>query len=390
MEAEALTQIPRLTLRRKLQAGKLAGREVLKKSRPVWEISQSAVDQLLSKKQHQSYQELVSQWEADQYSGYHTGKPLTQSAIHCNLYGLLNYWKHLGVQPSFDGLSPENFRRAIADVPIDHAQRNCHFTKKEQMFKGLCSFYKLLIQKGIKESIELAELRKYKPKRVYPPKKKSLSQEQVVQLLEFNEIWMTSRTDFDRELTRTLIILITQTGLRRAEVINLMLEDVDLGEGTIIIVDGKGHKRRVVGITAELEPQLQRWLAQYRPKTASPNLLVQENGDPLTTSVIYPRITRLAEAAGLQIDVHGLRRTFATVMENKRMPWSVMQKALGHSSIKTTQGYIMTDERKVIDWMRNYGSAQPEQPQPVQQQPAPPAKPTINSMAYLQMLNDGF
>jgi hypothetical protein len=77
-------------------------------------------------------------------------------------------------------------------------------------------------------------------------------------------------------------------------------------------------------------------------------------------------------------------------MENKRMPWSVMQKALGHSSIKTTQGYIMTDERKVIDWMRNYGPSQSEQPQQTKRQAASPPTPKSTALAYFQMLNDHF
>jgi|GEM_PF-6873006 len=105
----------------------------------------------------------------------------------------------------------------------------------------------------------------------------------------------------------------------------------------------------------------------------------------VTTNVIYRRIIRVANVAGIEIDVHCLRRTFATLMENKRMPWSVIQKALGHNNMKTTQGYIMTDERKVVDWMRNYGPTQPEQPQPTL-----PVPSGANSLDYFQWLNDGF
>lgn len=387
IEAEALTKHPRAKLRKWIQAGKLAGREVLKSSRSVWEISQNAVDQLLGKKQHQSYEELHTQWQANQTSGYHTGKPIGKRGVEANLYGMAKYWQYLEQEPNLESLSAENFRRAVSKVPIDHVNKTCHFTQKEQMYKGVCSFYKLLIQNGIKTKEELAEICQWKPKRVYPPKKKSLSEEQIELLLKTNETWMTGRTEFDRALTQLLIILITQTGLRKSEVIHLSLEDVNLSEGTLVVEDGKGHKRRVVGITPLLNKHFQIWLEKYRPETSATAFLVQENGQTITTNVLYRRIIRVAKAAGLnsKIHIHGLRITFATVMENKRMPWSIMQKALGHSSIKTTQGYIMTGERKVIDWMRNDGATQQPKPQPAQ-----PVKPASNALTYFHLFNDGF
>jgi len=171
IEAEALTNTPRVTLRRWLQSGKLAGREVLKKSRPIWEINQSALDQLLGKTQHQSYQELLTQWQTEQVSGYHTGKPIGKRGLETNLYGMKKYWQYLGQEPSLDGISAEGFHRAVTTVPIDYENKNCHFTQRDQMFKGICSFYKLLIRNGIKTKEELEELKQWKPRRIYAAKK---------------------------------------------------------------------------------------------------------------------------------------------------------------------------------------------------------------------------
>jgi integrase len=385
IEAETLTKHPRAKLRKWLQAGKLAGREVLKGQRPVWEISQSAVDQLLGKKQHQSYQELLAQWQTEQASGYHTGAPIGQRGIETNLYGLEKYWQYLGQEPSLEGISAEGFRRAVTNVPIEYAKKNCHFTQRDQMFKGLCSLYKLLIRNGIKTKMELEELKQWKPKRIFPAKRKVLTEEQVRLLLEKNETWMTSRTEFDRELTRILIIFLTQTGLRKSEAMDLLVDDVDLNAGRLVVQDGKGHKTRVVGVTPFLKDNLQIWLSKYRPRSLQPHFFVQENGQPTTTNVIYRRIKRVADAAGLDINVHGLRRTFATTLAGHGTPLPFVQNQMGHSSAKTTADYILTDTERAVDWMRNFGAKPPEQA--VQPQPT---KSVISALSYFQMLNDGF
>jgi site-specific recombinase XerD len=388
IEAENLTGHRRCTLRRQLDAGTLAGHKVLKGQRTIWKLDQTAVDRLLGKKQHQSYDELLAQWQTEQASGYHTGKPIGHRGVETNLYGMGKYWQYLEMEPSIEAISAENFRRAVTNVPVDHKAKNCHFTQRDQMFKGICSFYKLLIRLGIKTEEDLQALKQWKPKRIYPPQKTVLTEEQVNQLLEKNETWMTSRTVFDRELTRVLIIFMTQTGLRKAEAMDLLLEDVDLNAGKLVVQDGKGHKTRTVGITPLLDESLRLWLEQYRPQCKTSHFFVQENGQPITTNVLYRRIKRLAEAAGIDINVHGLRRTFATTFANHGAPIVYVQNQLGHSSIKTTQGYLMTDTQQAVDWLRNFGAKPPVQLQPTQ--PIQPAQSAINPMLYFQMLNDGF
>lgn len=63
---------------------------------------------------------------------------------------------------------------------------------------------------------------------------------------------------------------------------------------------------------------------------------------PLDKSVLLRRVKRLVKRAEFNINLHGLRRTFATIAANSGKPINIIPMALGHADLKTTQGYLMT------------------------------------------------
>jgi len=65
-------------------------------------------------------------------------------------------------------------------------------------------------------------------------------------------------------------------------------------------------------------------------------------------------IKKLSKLSGIYITAHGLRRTFATLNAEQGRPLHLIQLALGHTDIRTTQEYLMTDEEAVIDAMKNW------------------------------------
>ena len=119
------------------------------------------------------------------------------------------------------------------------------------------------------------------------------------------------------------------------------------------VIDGKGGKNRFVGVCPEAEQQIRHWLNRYRPESEYPHLLLQEDGMPLTASVIQGRIRRLRRAAGIYITAHGLRRLFATFNAEKGIPLHYLKSALGHSDISTTQIYLQSDARAAAKWFHN-------------------------------------
>ena len=76
-----------------------------------------------------------------------------------------------------------------------------------------------------------------------------------------------------------------------------------------------------------------------------------------------------------------MRRTFATLMENRGMPWSLMQLSLGHADIKTTKRYVMSEEKQAVDWLKNYGQ------KAIETSTDPEKTPEAILQAVLQALN---
>jgi len=81
-----------------------------------------------------------------------------------------------------------------------------------------------------------------------------------------------------------IILTLLDTGLRVNELINLRMDNVWLEEGLIKVL-GKGNKERLVPIGKQIRKLLWRYISQYRPEPARPNLdnlFLTQDGRPLT------------------------------------------------------------------------------------------------------------
>lgn len=142
-------------------------------------------------------------------------------------------------------------------------------------------------------------------------------------------------------------------GLRRTEIAELKIKNVDRAAG-ILRVLGKGNKLRNVYPSPEVWKLLDRWLS-LRGREGCPNLICGiRKGDklnsakPLTGNSIYMILRRRGVAAGIsKFAPHDMRRTFATRMFEQGADINIVRKALGHSSITTTERYDKRDEEEV-------------------------------------------
>lgn len=110
----------------------------------------------------------------------------------------------------------------------------------------------------------------------------------------------------------------------------------------------------MVGVPKEVMNSLKSWLKNYRPQSKRENLFLQENGLPLTETLLQNRLERLRKQAGIDITYHGLRRGFATmaVQDGGMLPTEV-QMALGHADLTTTErNYLMTEQGRAVSAMK--------------------------------------
>jgi site-specific recombinase XerD len=137
---------------------------------------------------------------------------------------------------------------------------------------------------------------------------------------------------------RALIATIWRSGLRIAEA--LALEPRDLDDGVVRVRRGKGSKSRVVALDPEAVAVLQAWLERKARLGVGGPIFSTLKGKSMLSSYVRNLLPRLARKAGIakRCHAHGLRHSFAASLADERVDVRVIQRALGHSSLATTQG----------------------------------------------------
>jgi site-specific recombinase XerD len=132
--------------------------------------------------------------------------------------------------------------------------------------------------------------------------------------------------------------LLAQAGLRIGELLNLRLNDCDLGGQRLRVQAGKGNRDRVLPLTPHLCRVLARYLAVREP-AESDHLLIFR-GKAVGRELLAARLRQWGQHLQLvPLSPHRLRHTLATFLINQGMSITALQKFLGHRNLNTTQLY---------------------------------------------------
>jgi site-specific recombinase XerD len=144
------------------------------------------------------------------------------------------------------------------------------------------------------------------------------------------------------ERDRLLLALFAYGGLRRAELLGLDCEDVDLERRLLRVRNAKGGRQRVVPIHPGLLPLFYAY-ATARPASSDPALFLGVHGKRLSVSIMAITFRRYATAAGVnkrkRITPHTLRHVFATELLGAGANLRQIQELLGHKHLDSTQHY---------------------------------------------------
>jgi site-specific recombinase XerD len=149
---------------------------------------------------------------------------------------------------------------------------------------------------------------------------------------------------------RAMFLLMLRCGLRVEEVAHLTVAAVDLKRRTLLVVDGKGGKDRMVFISDDACQAVSAYLRGRQRSRCKQMFLVEKGtstGKPISIRGIQKRMEYYANKTGLEISCHQLRHTMATQMLNADADLVTIQDLLGHSSITTTQRYCKVSNLKV-------------------------------------------
>jgi len=142
-----------------------------------------------------------------------------------------------------------------------------------------------------------------------------------------------------------MLSLLLGTGIRLGSLVALNVGDVNLAEGTMTI-KAKGGREETVFLNARLCKLLARYIKAVSATDGTP-LFRSRNGGRLGPRQVQLRLKHWLGGAGITkpLSVHSLRRTFATRLYAKTGDLHLVQRALGHRHITTTEIYVKVEDK---------------------------------------------
>ena len=211
---------------------------------------------------------------------------------------------------------------------------------------ALRSYYKFLLRIG---SIPVSPLKEHKALKTDTKVALPFSQEEIQRLLAA-DFFPEEYTGF---LQRTVIQLLYYTGIRRSELIELKVQDVDLSEGLMKVL-GKRNKERLLPLLPEIKTQLTQLLEQqkqYQISRESEHFFVNSRGKKLSEAFVYETVKTYLSKVSTKTkrSPHVLRHSFATHLLDQGADLNAIKDLLGHSSIAATQHYTHSSMKKIQD-----------------------------------------
>lgn len=252
-------------------------------------------------------------------------------------------------QDDIDGVNYGQIRSWIVSL-VDSGISNVSVNRKMASLK---SFYKFLLKA---KQIEVNPMLKHKalktPKNVQIP----FSEKELGDLMQ----GMDSSKGFEEVRDKLIVDLFYTTGMRRAELIHLMIYNVDLSSG-IIKVLGKRNKERIIPLLPIVADEFKVYLSE---RSSVENIqdndyfFISKKGLKLSESFVYRLINSYFSRVSEKVkkSPHVLRHTFATHLLNNGADLNSVKELLGHSSLASTQVYTHSS---LAELKKTYNDAHP-------------------------------
>lgn len=218
---------------------------------------------------------------------------------------------------------------------------------------ALNSFFKFLLKV---ETITQNPLAKHKALKTSKKVQVPFSEVEINKVLEeFNH-----DNTFEGIRNKLIIELFYSTGIRRIELIEIKLSDLDLENGTLKVL-GKRNKERYVPLLHSVVQTIKLYKSQRQSLREIVNfeyLFLTKKGVKIYETLVYRIINEYFSMASLKVkkSPHILRHSFATHLLNQGADLNAVKELLGHSSLAATQIYT---HNSIAELKKVYSKAHP-------------------------------
>lgn len=158
----------------------------------------------------------------------------------------------------------------------------------------------------------------------------------------------------DHLIIRTFV----ETGMRRSELADFDVSDIDWDRSTVLVRNGKGGRQRVIPLRRSLLDDLRSLVGDR----CEGSLFASRSGGHLSPRQINRIVSAIGRSANVrspnpnqsQVTPHLLRHSFARLWKARRGSIETLSRILGHTSVKTTWDLYGTEG--IQDVRRNYDS----------------------------------
>jgi site-specific recombinase XerD len=230
-----------------------------------------------------------------------------------NMKGITRYFKKSPLE-----LKTEDIQKYLYHLLED---RKLAKSSVQRTLAALKKFYKLMLPGStIMDSFQTIKYKSKLPQ--------VLSKEQIKKVIDATPSMKA----------KAIVMVLYSAGIRLRECINLKIVDIESAQKRIRIENGKGEVDRYTVLSTQTLNVLRDYFGGYRPQTY---LFNGRNGQLCQRSVekIVSNAGKKA-AIGKPVHPHVLRHSFATHLLESGVSLPVIQKLLGHKSIKTTMVYL--------------------------------------------------
>ena len=218
---------------------------------------------------------------------------------------------------------------------------------------SLNSMFKYLIKV---EDLEVNPLAKHKALKVRKKIQVPFSKAEINTVLTK----VDGETCFDGLRNRLIVELFYSTGIRRIELINIKLNDLDISQKTLRVI-GKRNKERIIPLIPSVIITLQQYIesrSKLEPILDEVFLLLTKKGTKLYETLVYRLINNYFSQVSSKekTSPHILRHSFATHLLNEGADLNAVKELLGHSSLSSTQVYT---HNNIAELTKVYKNAHP-------------------------------